>query len=245
MLGKIEGRRRRGWQRMRWLDDSINSMDLTLSKLWETVKDREAWRAAVHRITKSRTRLGNWKAIMVTCVSEFWCHPCNCFDMHDTGLHKTESLINVACALTAQLIGHSAISLLPSRPLDTLRYIKVEIRPSYNPTVASKCSSEGESHTSLTLSQKLVKDWAQRGRRVETWARWKAMPLEWASQWENAKEKLSREIESANAVNTNDEKIRQRSCWHGKSFSGLDRGSQRLLHSLKTKPSVEKALCCA
>ena len=87
MLGKIEGRRRRGQQRMRWLDGITNLMEMSLSKFQETVKDREAWCAAVYSVTKSQTRLSDWTTTM-------------CPRVH--ALHREATAVRSPCTATKE-----------------------------------------------------------------------------------------------------------------------------------------------
>ena len=99
MLGKIEGRRRWGWQRTRWLDVITYSTDMNLGKLWEMVKDRDAWSAAVHQVTKSWTGLSNWTIIYITHKN------CICWK---TKMHiMLLGILIEFCVMSTNLIWHS------------------------------------------------------------------------------------------------------------------------------------------
>ena len=123
MLGKIEGKRRSGQQRMSWLDSITNSMDMNLSKRQETAKDRVAWRAAIHRVTKSRTRLGNWttatfpihdlERILLLCP--FW---------HTSGPRALLGQWSVSrsstCFSQAQVVSHHSVHCIHCIPFPCL-----------------------------------------------------------------------------------------------------------------------------
>ena len=126
-LGKIEGKRRRGRQRMRWLDGIIDSMDMSLSKLQETVKDREAWRAAVNGVTKSQTQLSDWATTIYNYNMGF----------------SSGSLVRICLPMQETQDMWSGMSSWPRK--GTSRVRKISWRTSWQPTAVLPGKSHGHS----------------------------------------------------------------------------------------------------